>query len=221
MAGSPSASLRPPGHRRPRSRRRGKGAIGGRFSGFPCGAAGSGRSGTPLPFPSPSRCFVRAFSANGARGVRRMRPQVGPANLPLGKWPVEASGSGNAAAEAEAPSLAPCSGQRRAAWGAGSLRSNKHLERCEIGNHESSHGDPGGLSLRAIAYRCRATASPAAARTPGSGAPSPPLPYSVFRTVCRRRTQHPRVRVGGPVADPHCIHSPFVLTRFARLPFCV
>jgi hypothetical protein len=46
-----------------------------------------------------------------------MRPQVGPANLPLGKCPFEAWGSGNTAEETEAPSLAPCSGQRRAAWG--------------------------------------------------------------------------------------------------------
>ena len=80
--------------------------------------SGAGSPVAALPCPSPHhRAVVRAFSANGARGVGRMRPQVGLVNLPLGKCPLEASGSGNAAAEAEAPSLTPCSGQRRAAWG--------------------------------------------------------------------------------------------------------
>jgi hypothetical protein len=61
MAGWPSASLRPPRTWRPRSRRRGKGANGGRSSGFPCGADGSRGSGAPLPFPSSSRCCPRFF----------------------------------------------------------------------------------------------------------------------------------------------------------------
>ena len=139
-----------------------------------------------LPCPPPHhRTVVRAFSANGARGVRRMRPQVGPAILPLGKCPVEASGSGNTAAEAEAPSLAPCSGQRRAAWGqAGSLRGNKHLERCEIGNHESSYGDPGAVDFRRrIPVSCGRQSS-CCSQTPGLGPralPSPTLPWA--RTV--------------------------------------
>jgi hypothetical protein len=48
-----------------------------------------------------------------------MRPQDGPANLPLGKCPPEAPRSGNAAAEAEARlkgGSARCSDQRRASW---------------------------------------------------------------------------------------------------------
>jgi len=81
MAGSPFASLRPPANRRPRSRRRGKGAEGGRLSGFPCGAAGSCGSGTPLPFPSSSPCCPGFFFANGShefceRGAHRPQSLV-------------------------------------------------------------------------------------------------------------------------------------------------
>ena len=74
MAGSPFASLRLPGTRRPRSLRRGKGAKGGRASGFPCGAAGSRGSATPLPFPSPSLCCPCLFCERRG-GVRGRRPQ--------------------------------------------------------------------------------------------------------------------------------------------------
>jgi hypothetical protein len=68
----------PPRTWRPRSRRRGKGAKGGRASGFPCGAAGSRGSGTPLPFlPSSSCCpgfFCERREASSAKGGPRAEP---------------------------------------------------------------------------------------------------------------------------------------------------
>jgi hypothetical protein len=54
MAGSPLASLRPPGTRRPRGRRRGKGAKGGRKAASLAAAPAQRGSAIPLPFPSSS-----------------------------------------------------------------------------------------------------------------------------------------------------------------------
>ena len=85
MAGSPSPSLRPPANRRPRSRRRGKGAKGGRSSGSPCGAVGASGSGPPLPFPSSSSCCSGFFcerrgqsSATGRAGLESFPPTPRP-----------------------------------------------------------------------------------------------------------------------------------------------
>ena len=132
MAGPPLASLRLPGTRRPRSLRRGKGAKGGRASGFPCGAAGSRGSATPLPFPSPSLCCPyffcerceRSSAKEGCGWARRAGPDPGRGTPPRRRM----RGS-NARL---APGAAHCSGQRRASYGqTRPVRAARSFKGCE------------------------------------------------------------------------------------------
>jgi hypothetical protein len=113
-----------------------------------------------------------------------MRPQVGPANLPLGKCPVEALGVGEHRSGGGGAKPCPLFRSAASCVGAGSLRGNKHLERCEIGNHESSYGDPGAVDFRRrIPVSCGRQSS-CCSQTPGLGPralPSPTLPWA--RTV--------------------------------------